>query len=120
VDKRYKALFLWLQCDVATRITPLSTVSGAKATLNRCDPGRAVASVHYRDGGRSSIVSRQQAAQCWECEAMIDHLVTVALRIRERQVARLVLCQRCFDTRYLPLASSSDAERGEMVIVPTS
>jgi hypothetical protein len=63
---------------------------------------------------------RQQAARCWECEALTEHRATVALRIRERQVARLVLCQRCFDTRYVPLASSGDAERGELVIVPTS
>jgi hypothetical protein len=46
--------------------------------------------------------------------------MTVALRIRERQVARLVLCERCFDMRYVPLASRSEAERGELVIAPAS
>jgi hypothetical protein len=65
-------------------------------------------------------MSGQQTTRCWECEAATAEHMTVALRIRERQVARMVLCQRCFDTRYLPLASSRDAERGELVIVPAS
>jgi hypothetical protein len=65
-------------------------------------------------------MSGQQTTRCWECEATTAEHMTVALRIRERQVARMVLCQRCFATRYLPLASFGDAERGELVIVPAS
>jgi RNase P subunit RPR2 len=65
-------------------------------------------------------VSGQQTTRCWECEAVTAEHMTVALRIRERQVARLVLCERCFDMRYVPLASRSEAERGELVIAPAS
>jgi RNase P subunit RPR2 len=67
-------------------------------------------------------VSRQQAAQCWECEAMIDRLANVAVRTRGQHIATLALCESCFAAHYLPLASSTDAERGELLIflVPSS
>jgi hypothetical protein len=51
---------------------------------------------------------------------MTKRPATVVLRTREQQIARLVLCERCFATHYVPLASPSEAERGELVIVPAS
>jgi hypothetical protein len=65
-------------------------------------------------------MSGQQTTRCWECEAATAEHMTVALRIGERQVARMVLCERCFATHYLPLASPSEAGRDELVIVPAS
>jgi hypothetical protein len=65
-------------------------------------------------------MSGQQTTRCWECEAATAEHMTVALRTHEQQLARIALCQRCFDTRYLSLASRSEAERGELVIAPAS
>jgi hypothetical protein len=49
---------------------------------------------------------------------MIDRLANVAVRTRGHHIATLALCESCFAAHYLPLASSTDAERGELLISP--
>jgi hypothetical protein len=63
-------------------------------------------------------LSGQQTTQCWECEAPTAGLVTVALRTGARHLTSVALCQGCFDTCYLALASDTDAGRGELSVKP--
>jgi hypothetical protein len=65
-------------------------------------------------------MSGQGTTRCWECEAPTAALVTVALRTGARHLTSVALCQNCFDTCYLALASDTDAGRGELSVESVS